>query len=645
MRAVDETPVTWVSSSVTVALTLLVFWAPGWCGLGILRVRGLQRFSLAPLVTTLLCGAGAVGVGLLRLRWNALSLLVTCLVAFVAAGLVRRRSEVGAQGRAWEADGGASGGRRAPLLVGAAVAAGALSILVPLAIGMGSPERTLNAWDAPFHLNALEFIRETGLASPLDILTMFGNGTHQGVYPTGWHAVAALIPVWPSRAVVFTVAAYVPLALAWSAGLASLTRSLFPDRPSAATLAPLFAASGAVPVYAMSTEGIVANAWALALTPAAGAALITAWRNRRPRDEGIALACVLGLGLAHPGPVIALAVASLPLSAPVVFRRAQRALRQPRSAAFAVGGGVIGAAGLVWALRDTALGFVLGLSGQASSRWPWSAFDVANGSQGVTVSSGVIVVVAAATAVRPVWATRRLRGLLVGGAILLLLPVVADSRLGLATVLIRPWYSEVARLAPVAWSLTVALACVGIAEGVHHLLASGRLDAGSRPQLVLPLVAAVIVLAVAVPTVLGSERLAGRALSDSVDAAPFVSAEEQKMIDRLPRELDPTQAVLGDADSGASHLYGLIGQRVSLTNFFSRPDAAVRYVSTHLASLGSDPGVCRSLRADHIGYLYIDSRPSWVGTSVQAFETPPPAGVALVDRGGSAAVYSVTACR
>jgi len=634
-----------VSTTATAALALLVFWLPGWWGLGILRIDGLRRFALAPLATTLLCGTGAVIASLLGVRWNLLSMLVTCAGAFGVVELVRRRSQGSAPHMPSAVTSARDPRRRPGRRVVASVVTGALSIVVPFAIGMGSPERTLNAWDAPFHLNVLEYIRTTGRASPLDVLSMLGNGPHQGVYPTGWHSIAALIPVWPSRAVVFTVAAYLPLALAWSAGLALLARSLFPENPTAAVLAPLFAATGAVPVYVMSTLGVVANAWALALTPAAAAALIIAWRSRSPLNTGLAVACVIGLGLAHPGPVIALAVASTPVSVPAALRFLTRQMRHARGLAVVFIGVAVAAVALVIALRHTALGFVLGLPGAASSGWPWSIVDVVNGSQGATVSSGVVVVVAAGVGVRLGWADRQRRAVVLGGAILLVLPVVADARFGFAEVLLRPWYSDIARLAPVAWALIVGLASHGITEGVRRLVASGRLDAGSRPQFALPLVAAVCVVIVGVPTFIGSTRLAGRALSGSVADRPYISTDEQKMINRLPHEIDPTQAVLGSTYSGAAHLYGLIGQRVSLRNHYSEPDAAIRYISAHLHALGTDPRLCVALSSENIRYLYIDSSPSSLGAGAQSFLEPPPAGVTLVDRGGTAAVYDVTACR
>ncbi|MHB1490795.1 MAG: DUF6541 family protein [Cellulomonas sp.] len=645
----EEGQVIWMQTFATGAIALIVFWAPGWWILGSPRIDSLRRFALAPVVTTFLCGSGAVVTGLLGVSWNLLSMLVTFAVGLSVVQLVRRRSRARRRYRTPASAPRDRGSNDSPPRTPNArtivfVALGALIILVPFAIGMGSPERTLNAWDAPFHLNLLEYIRETGHASPLDVIDMLGNGPHQGVYPTGWHSIAALVPVWPSRAVVFTVTAYLPIALAWSAGLSFLTDVLFQDSPSAAMLAPLFAATGAVPVYAMSTLGIVADAWALALIPATAAAVIRAWRYRAPHDIGLAVVCVLGLGLAHPTPVIALAIAALPVSVPAVARLLKRAWHLRYGLVVVTAGTALSVAAVAFALRHTILGGVLQLKGAASSGWPWSVFDAVNGSQGATVSSGIVVVAGAAVATRLVWNDRDVRGVLLGGAILLALPIVADARFGIAAVLLRPWYSEVARLAPVAWALIVALASFGITEGTRRLVASGRLDAGSRPQLAIPLVAGVCVVFAGVPTFIGSVHLAERALSGSPDAAPYISIPEQQMIDRLPRELDPTKAVLGSTYSGASHLYGLIGQRVSLRYHFSRPDTAIRYISAHLDSLGADPVLCAALRTEHVRYLYIDSRPSALGGDMPGFLKPPPAGVSLVDRGGSAAVYEVTAC-
>jgi hypothetical protein len=629
--------VSWWGASVAAVITLLVFWVPGGLLLALVRVRGLMLASLAPLVTTFVLGSGAVVVGLLGLRWNALS-AVGCLAAAVAVlWLVRARATRDVS-PAFE-----PGARRASWPVVAAVTAGVLSVLVPFGIGMQSPDRTMSGWDALFHLNALEFIRETGRASPLQIRDLYGSGSG-GVYPAGWHAIAALVPVWPSRGVVFTMAAYVPLAAAWALGLAFLARCLFPELRPVAVLAPLLASTGAMPVYAMSTMGIVANAWALSMTPACAGVLVLAWRRRRGREWILAIVCIAGLGLAHPGPVLALAVAGLPGAVPVALVWIARTGRTALGRARLCVGLVVTAGGVALAARSATLRLVLGMVGQTTSSWPWNLVDLLDGRSGVAVAGGALVTVAAVTGAALLWRARR-RAFVLGCGLLAALPILADPRVPLSMLLIRAWYSEVPRLAPVTWSFVVVLAAYGVVEGTRSLLESGRLTAGPHPERTVRIIAGAVVLIVVVPTVTAVIPFAATALSnEKAVSAPYFTAGELAMVHRLPGELDPAAAVLGSGDSGASHLYGLIGQRVAVPVQGSRPSEALRYIGSHLDRLGSDSRLCQQLAAEGIRYLYVDPEPVVDSRAPSNITTVPPAGVRLIDHGGAVSVYEITGC-
>ena len=634
----------WVESLAAAVLALGIFWTPGWATLAAAGVGGLSRFALAPVVTTFVCGVGAITVGILGLRWNLVSFCVASAVGVSAAWFARRRAGRGLDSAEPPVALVGSNLSR-PWAVALGVVTGSLSILVPLAVGIGSPDRTMAAWDGLFHLNAIEYIRDTGRASPFEILDFYRNGPHQGVYPTGWHTLAALVPTWPSRGVVFTVVAYVPLAVAWTLGLALLARVIAPHHPHVVVIAPLLAATGAVPVYAESALGVVANAWALSLTPACLASLLIARQSLGPRIATLAAVCVVGLGLAHPGPTIAIAVMGAPAYVPALGRRALLASRRRAGRLFLLVSVAAVVCVSVVAFQRTALGTVLRMSGAAATTWPWSAFDVVNGSQGTTVASSAILVALAGAGAVTLWADRRLRQLVLGVTILLALPVVADPALPWAAVLIRPWFSEVSRLAPVAWSFVVVLAAYGLVEQTQRLVRSGRLVTTLLPDRTLAAVAGILLVAVVTPTALGSSALAARSLTDDPASDPYITHDELQMIYRLPRELKSTQAVLGSTYSGAAHLYGLIGQAVALPYHFSVPDRALQYVTDHLQDLAGDARLCRALASEHIAYLYIDSAPTSFDPVTDPFRIAPLAGVRLVDRGGSAAVYEITACQ
>src|SRR5665647_2296350 len=95
----------------------------------------------------------------------------------------------------------------------------------------------LDAYDAVVHLNTIRYVQESGSASSLTVSGVYSAGQDTGFYPAAWHGVTALVPAWPDPATVFTIAAFLPTAVAWTTGIAFLTRSVFPGRPRAACCA------------------------------------------------------------------------------------------------------------------------------------------------------------------------------------------------------------------------------------------------------------------------------------------------------------------------------------------------------------------------------------------------------------------------
>jgi hypothetical protein len=126
----------------------------------------------------------------------------------------------------------------------------------------------------------------------------------------------------------------------------------------------------------------------------------------------------------------------------------------------------------------------------------------------------------------------------------------------------------------------------------------------------------------------------------------FFDRDEFALIERLAGRLDPDLAVLGDPANGSAFLYSVIGQPVVFPHLTGSWDQPRRYLKEHFADLGRDPAVCAALEELNVGYVYLDTR-TFRGDDRFAAMTQGLAvdgALELVDRGGSAAFYRVTAC-
>jgi hypothetical protein len=126
----------------------------------------------------------------------------------------------------------------------------------------------------------------------------------------------------------------------------------------------------------------------------------------------------------------------------------------------------------------------------------------------------------------------------------------------------------------------------------------------------------------------------------------FFDRDEFQMIGRLAGKLDPDAAVLGDPANGSAFLYSVIGQPVVFPHITGSWDGPRRYLKEHFGDLGRDPEVCAALAELGVEYVYLDSE-TYRGADGFADMTKglvKEGNLELVDRGGSAEFYRVTAC-
>jgi hypothetical protein len=141
-------------------------------------------------------------------------------------------------------------------------------------------------------------------------------------------------------------------------------------------------------------------------------------------------------------------------------------------------------------------------------------------------------------------------------------------------------------------------------------------------------------------------RQAEYAYGWSTPAKPrMLTPDELAMIRRLGGEIGPG-LILGDPLSGSAYSYALTGHRVALPHVTGVWGADRRYLIDHLPAIGTDPKVCQALERLDVRYLYLD-QDRFRGLTNYASLTKDlklDRGFELVDQGGGAALYRITAC-
>ena len=360
--------VDWWGAVPATATALILLLGPG---LAIARSWELRRWEAVGAALPL--GSAVVGlaeilaarIGARWLPWGwAVIAALTCVLA-LPGPLLRARRRIRAPGgpdrvrtspRAGR--GGAVGAAGPSWLVTGAVGAAVCALGAALIIGMGSPTTPPQAFDAVFHLAAVNAVREGGSASSLGGLSALYQGARI-YYPSVWHGMVALLPggaVEASNAMVLAVGA-----VAWPLGVAGLLRETLRAAPRAreratALVVALSAATAGAPVvlltslaawpYALS---VVALPGALGLALRARRALV----RRRGRAEAVAPAAlaVLGVALAHGIGLFNVAILLLPVVAGAAAKRLRRGGGVRPAALGAIGALALVVAAGTWAMR------------------------------------------------------------------------------------------------------------------------------------------------------------------------------------------------------------------------------------------------------------------------------------------------------
>jgi hypothetical protein len=233
------------------------------------------------------------------------------------------------------------------------------------------------------------------------------------------------------------------------------------------------------------------------------------------------------------------------------------------------------------------------------------------------------------------------------------------------------WYHDRSRLGVVLGIASVTLAVAGYGwmwdlwrgrrmvdadrplglPGQPGLAAAGSSLAGrkaTRTRALAGGVLAAAAVAALVVAIIKPIRFAGGdyALISDSQRPRYVNQAELDLIGRLPGELQPGQLVLGNPANGSVLIYSISGQPVVFTHVAGSWGKDRNYLLNHFQELETNPAVCQVLNKLKVGYFYADPviyRGMDEFDSLRLTEQIKP-GLELVDQGGGAQIYRITAC-
>jgi len=685
--------VSWVSVIPYFFAGFAILYIPGLVVGLALGLRGVPLLGLSAPLSISIIACTAVAGGITGITWGwavvAAAAAGVAAVTFLIRLLLRRRSagrgSVGARaavaGAALHTGTGSLWQGTAAAL--ASIAVGSLIIAWRFIHMIHRPENISQTFDGIFHLNATEYIQETGTASSLTIGRMVNAGADISFYPAAWHDYISLIAFTGGISVPesINVGNILIAGLVWTSGCVFFVSRILGNRTMPLLITGvLSAAFGAFPYLMIDFGVLYPNLLAIALMPACLGLAVTAAGVSAPRELGrwTALAAlalsVPGMLLAHPSTLISFIALTLPLAAVALLRWWQvlRGRGILRVVPF-VGAGIYGLITVVlWAKvrPDPA----------SATWWPVETAAQAAGEALLSAPLGrpVPLVVACLTISGVVYCARhfrRLWWLLASFSIsCMLFIIVAGFPWGtIRTAFGGVWYNDPYRLAALLPVLGLPLAAVGawaIVDTVYVWLrarrTAGTLEAevlrGERSKArvrltgtgagryTVPAAAGALLVLLALFTQgksIDVAQASGAGNFALTDGSPLLSTDESELLERVPEKVPEDSLVVGSPWTGASLVYALSGRKTLMPHIFYSLDTAGQTVVDHLDEILADPSVCQAV-AELNAYYVLDFGSKevhggdhpYAGLDNISEET----GFELVDTEGDAKLYRVTGC-
>lgn len=615
----------WLPTAWIGLLAVLLLWLPGLAVGYAGGLRGLFAWGSAPLVSSALIGASAIVAGAVGLSWSVLVVLGATVLAVGVAWGVRA---VAGGWRSPRVDRNRAVWRQVLVtVVVSLVVAGALQARRLMA-AIGGPDHFSQTFDAPYHLNSVRLILESGDASSLH-MTLTAPDATTSFYPALWHDVVSLLVQLSGGTDIVAPANWTTLVIAslvWPASMLVLARGLFGPRP--VMLGLTVAVSFAMTQFPNQLTGfgvLYPNLLAYAVLPALlGLAWLTLWRARgRARLAPLAFVGVgaIAVALAQPNGLFTLGYVAVPLLAHYVAHVSVRAWRLRRSVIGAVVPGVVlvvlcvvaywvaGQVSLVEEFRTQVSWPARMSQGQAVNDAVTLAAMHPTGQSNMLVAGFVLLGLLVSLFVA------RWRWLPFGYLILAWLFIVAASAGDATRALFTGyWYGDVQRLASQLPLIAVPLAVIGLTTvvvGVSRLardmLRRGRAERALFSVPVLAVIAALALVVLLPRTTLfkaSYSYVSNRyQMTSESSTRSLVDESELRMLDEVARIVPEDAIIAGHPWDGSVFTWALVDREMLFPHLRMPRDSDRELVAGHLNEANEDPRVCEAV--ERLGVEYV----------------------------------------
>ncbi|WP_058233764.1 DUF6541 family protein [Devriesea agamarum] len=610
-----------------------------------LRLLGIPWYlavAVAPAASLGLAGFSAIIAAFIGVPWGLVPFFALALVAALSAALLSAGGFV-VRGLPERSPVHVLCGRPGPAkqLIGPGIclAFSIAVVLIPIAIGFGSPTAILQRWDTIFHLVALRWIHEGADGSALHLGEIASSAHVPSFYPAGFHDLTSLVPGVPLP-ILLNASVSVLLLVPWTVGLTVLAHLAWPKVRYAGTVAALAAVlAPSAPLSEWVHLSPIPNLAAFSALPGVLAFALLCWRRvlSAPGAQwrelvGIVILSALflsSLAIAHPiSAVAALFFAGVGTAVSWWPGRRQRPL-----------------AGLVPLIAFTPIVILMatplanrvtGFQGGLKVSLPQSLGEVASGLYTVwPMVLGPVFMLVALPALVASCAGRAPRWLAAWWIVMAALYIDAsvDSPLGLSAL----FYRGQDRISVLLTAVLVILMPGGLAWWARRVSVwstrlsarasarSGTGDVAIRvPKLVGIACAVLCALATLATIPVRLDNTAKNADLSYPDRPRFVREAELEAFTRYGPEMNHEGVVLASPFSGAPYLYILFGQQVHF------PVAGTQVTEEDAALLrdaeeaDTSPRKCLALRRQGIRYIYQDNLPYQHDRRYDALKHVPP---------------------
>lgn len=655
----------WLGLIPAVALVLAFLYLPG-----LALLRGVFRLPWAASVLFAApLGAGFLAVftylfGLVGVPWNLWSVLALLalllgavflgyfLLAKTGAGSGAAPSSVHANNTLAGSPAGIS--PAALLWSGVGVITFAIiygSVVLP---SIGAPGQIPTVGDAPYHLQGVRIILETGSASPLGpFAELYPGLSYVPFYPTLWHSlvvpVAAFYPI-----VEATNAAAIAVGLIlWPASLSALAVSFRPTSPLIGLIAPTLA----LPIVLMPAIEVFGFAvYPLALSvvllgPTLGL-LVFLMRAPSLRLWVIFLIAALGVTAAQPttGLIVAAFVGVWGL-VQIVFLVVSFSRRGRPLPAAALAVATLGGLAAVLILLPR-VAFVQGLNSRPteSLTYQQAVTHFLLGPTYMLQGTRVMWIILILAIIGFLLSIKKTATLVVAlSAVLLFVLYVAaagpDSYLRIFT---SPWWKDASRFAIFLLVPLLVFAAVAISDGLRFALKWANQNRLVETSVAVIIVVFIVLIWAARPALLFPETKAEfitATYSRSGDGPIGLTEDEVLLISELDDLVEEGTVVIGDPDSGTGWV-SVVSHADQFQGMRSPESVDQTYVGLHFDEILTNPKVCEILEKNDVtAFIQSDSPSSeYAARYVGYNRVDTRVGFNLIHEVGGARLYAITAC-